>query len=218
MSPRVLRFFASLTLATAFAPLAVCAADEPAAPTAPSAEATAATDQPALFSQGSRLIYKLSSGGTLLIEIQKFPARLGPVTFRFLFSDLGPSGTVTLTEEALKNATAIQNYFESGDFTYTDKVCVWLSQKLFADAKAGKPVQLDLGPDGIATFKLDEAGSGFMPLTIDAKRYGDFGAISTILLRSEDGSKTIRVKDDADAPLVVDMDTGSFTVRLSLHL
>jgi hypothetical protein len=215
MSPRSLRLCASLTLATALAPLAVRAADEPAA--ASSTEATAATDQPALFSQGSRLIYKLSNGGTLLIEIQKFPARLGPVTFRYIFSDLGPRGTVTLTEEALKNATALLNYFEGDDVTLTDKTSVWLSQKTFADAKAGKSVQLDLGPDGVVTFKLDEEGSGYMPLTVDAKRYGDFGAIGTILLRSEDG-KTIRVKDDADAPLIVDMDTGSFTVRLSLHL
>ncbi len=186
------------------------AADE-AAPAAAEPEAL-------IFSQGSRLIYKLSNGGTLLIAIDSFPARAGPVKFRYLFSDLGPSGTVTLTKEALQSATALHNYFENGELTLTDKTSVWVSQKVFADAKAGRPVQLDLGEDGTVVFKLDEEGGGFMPLSIDAARYGDLGAIGTILLRSADGMKTIRIKDDADAPLIVDLDTGSFRATLSLHL
>jgi hypothetical protein len=184
---------------------------------APATAAAAAADSPALFSTGSRLIYTVSGGKVLVIDILHYPARTGPVTFRYRFSNLGPDGTVTLTPAALKNATALHNYFGSGDESLNDQTSVWLSQKVFAAAKAGEPVTLNLGADGKATFKLDPDGGGFMPLSIDTQRYGDLGAIGTILLRSEDG-KSIRVHDDADSPLIVEMDTGSFVVRLALHL
>jgi len=195
----------------ALVPLAGLCADE-----SPSAEEPSG---PPSFSQGTKLIYKLSTGGTLLVAIDSFPARTGPVKFRYLFSDLGPVGTITMTKEALESATALHNYFERGDFTLTDKTSVWLSQKVFADAKAGKPVTLDLGEDGKVVFKLDPEGGGFFPMSFDHERTPSAGgAVETILLRSADGEKSIRVKDDADAPIIVDMDTGSFRVRLSLHL
>lgn len=201
-----------LLLASLLLLTGLVAADEPA-PAADTAEPAAF-----IFSQGSRLIYKLSNGGTLLIAIDSFPARTGPVKFRYLFSDLGPSGSVTLTKEALQSATALHNYFENGDLTLTNKTSVWVSQKVFADAKAGRPVKLDLGEDGTVDFKLDEDGGGYFPLSIDAARYGNLGAIGTILLRSADGTKSIRIKDDADAPLIVDLDAGSYRATLSLHL
>lgn len=206
------RLLTSITLAL------VLAAQLPAdtAPLEPTADQPTAEPR-ALFSTGSRLVYTVSGGKVLVVDIVDYPRRDGPVAFRFQFSRLGPEGTITLTPAALREATALHNYFEPGEVTLADRTSVWLSQKVFAAAKAGEPVTLDLGPDGTATFTLDPEGGGFLPLSIDTRRYGDLGAIGTLLLRSADG-KTIRVHDDADSPLIVEMDTGSFTVGLALHL
>lgn len=201
-----------LSVLLALLPAVASAADP--APAAPAA--------PTFFAAGNRLIYTLSNGGTLMIAIEQFPSAAGPVKFRYLFSNLGPVGTITMTPEALASSTALHNYFEAGETTLTDKTSVWVSRKVFADAKAGKPVELDLGNDGKATFKLDPEGAGFLPLSIDYGRIPDgndaIGGIPTLLLKTEDGGKFIRLFDNEDIPLILDMDTGSFRVRLSLHL
>ncbi|MBI5426592.1 MAG: hypothetical protein HZA32_21150 [Opitutae bacterium] len=214
MKLRLLALFAILLAAAA----RLVAEDTPATP--------AATPSPAaafkLFGPQSRLVYKLSTGGTLLVAFDPSSTPDGPIKFRYVFSDLGPVGLITMSKDAVASATALHNYFEAGEHTLTDKTSVWVSQKVFADAKAGQPVELDLGQDGKITFKLDPEGAGVMPLSIDYGCIPDsndtIGGINTILLKSADGEKFIRLFDNEKMPLIVDMDTGSFRVRLSLHL
>jgi hypothetical protein len=202
-----------LALALALLPIAAPAQD--AAPTT-----TAAAFQ--LFGPKSRLVYKLSDGGTLLIAFKNTTSPTGPIKFRYVFSDLGPVGTITMTPEALASATKLHNAFGRGEFTLADATSVWLSQKVFAAAKAGEPVTLDLGDDGKVTFKLDPEGAAILPLAIDYGCIPDgndtIGGINTFLLKSEDGERFIRVFDNERMPVIVDMATGSFHVRLSLHL
>lgn len=219
MKLRLLALFAILLAAAA----RLVAEDAPAAPSAPAA-VSAASPAAAfkLFGPQSRLVYKLSNGGTLLVAFDPSSTPDGPIKFRYIFSDLGPVGLITMSKDAVASATALHNYFEAGELTLTDKTSVWVSQKVFADAKAGQPVELDLGQDGKVTFKLDPEGAGVMPLSIDYGCIPDgndtIGGINTILLKSADGEKFIRLFDHEKMPLIVDMDTGSFRVRLSLHL
>ncbi|MDQ5977427.1 MAG: hypothetical protein QG602_399 [Verrucomicrobiota bacterium] len=206
-----------LVLALVFTASSRLAAED--APPAPAASPALAFK---LFGPQSRLVYKLSNGGTLLIAFDPSSQSAGPIKFRYIFSDLGPVGIVTMSPEAVATATALHNHFEAGELTLPDKTSVWVSKKVFTDAKAGKSIELDLGHDGKVTFTLDPEGAGVMPLSIDYGCIPDsndtIGGIETILLKSADGEKFIRLFDNEQMPLIVDMDTGSFRVRLSLHL
>lgn len=175
---------------------------------------------PALFGDGAKLVYAVSSGATVLIGIENAPNAGSGAAFRFLFPAEGPAGTVRISADAMETATTLVNGFSPGDTALSQETSAWLSRQVFAAAKAGKPVVLDLGfNDGVkTTFTLDPKASRPLRVATDPGRYDDTSRlVDTIVLRSTDG-QTLRVVDNPANPLIVDLNTGSFRVELALHL
>jgi hypothetical protein len=63
-------------------------------------------------------------------------------------------GSVDILNEPLKNSFSLYNYFPAGYKQLKDQTSVWVSEQLFKDAKARKPIRIDLGKGEVVTFKM----------------------------------------------------------------
>ena len=192
----VLLLAAALTLAAALL-LTACSGVRPA----PAAMPAVYTAPQALLS------YRVEAGvQTYPFVVSVFQNDADGIGFRYDLGDGAQTGSVSMTAEAVRGATAMLNRFGSSGYELDDRTSVWLARGPFASLKGGGAVALDLG-DGPVRF------SGGCGETYDVGTAGG-GSFAVAACRFAGDGQTLVVADDAEQPLILSMDTGAFGVTL----
>ncbi len=117
-------------------------------------------------------------------------------------------GSVSISSDAMLNATILHNYFDGGLLQLSDATSVWLSAKAFAGAKKGK-VKL-LADHEVEEFELIEKKK--MAMFVDGKQTN----VTALYLVTDSGTK-LWVLDNPKNPLILKMDLGWTLTIMEYH-
>jgi hypothetical protein len=166
--------------------------------------------------EGSKLIYHVEAGSRGEYDFIVTVKKLGPsVTFDWKMTEpANKSGTVTMSEGAMKDATALFNYFSGGTSNLTEATSVFVSKGLYKEVMANDEVMIkadgaDAEPEKF--YKVDgmtssRNGSIYLSMTkeLNGKSYNLDGPI----LENEDGSRGIRFQATEYFPVITYMELG----------
>ncbi|MEZ5054222.1 MAG: hypothetical protein R2807_11605 [Chitinophagales bacterium] len=166
---------------------------------------------------GTTLHYIVNAGNStypFIVKIVSLDASKGIVFDYDLQSASPKKARVTMTKDAVENAATMYNFFSGNDVTLTNKVSVFMSQKMIHEAVGNGNENL---PSKTAEIKLNESDENYLQFNNTnniAQLNTDKGSFATQEIFNEDMGYSIRYIDDAKCPLIISMDLG-WTVKLS---
>ena len=173
----------------------------------------------ALFSQNS---YKMEVGDQLIYHVETetaeydftvIPTKLSQTGIVFQYKMGEPAnlqGVISMSTDALKNATAMYNKFSGGNVNLTDQISVFASQAIMNAASDGTGL---ISTDGSAANAEDftTLAGNTSPTNNSTymKMVKNINGIDFILdgpiMENEDGSKTVRFADGGGYPFITYM-------------
>ena len=181
------------------------------------APAPASASAPAFkIKEGSKLLYHVEAGDRGEYDFIVTVKKLGPsVTFDWQMTEpVNKSGTVTMSESAMKDATALFNYFSGGASALTNETSVFVSKGLRKAVMENDEVLIkadgaDAEPEKfykVNGMNSERSGSLYLSMTktLNGKNYNLDGPI----LENEDGSRGIRFQDTEYFPVITYMQLG----------
>ncbi|MBN1339076.1 MAG: hypothetical protein JXA03_07125 [Bacteroidales bacterium] len=181
-----------------------------------------AQEPESLFSEGTTFIYEVDFNGRQYLFISTIlNISEEELKIKWLISNNGSQGTLTMGAEALMDATALHNYFVNGEnYTLSDKTSGWVSGKVAGLVRNEGKVTLDLGNQEIVDFILDYQGlepafenaAFFYPVGVDLK-YGDVGSLGAYTIKNDEKGYEIKIHHSEQYPLILYMNLG-WTIRL----
>lgn len=143
---------------------------------------------------GTKMSYIVNEDYDFVVIVKKLKKG---VEFDWRMRQGSSRGNVKMTPEALKDATAQNNYFYNGDDVYKDKTSVWVSKKVYQALKDKTAVQIQ--PSGVVetlNFIAEE--------TIKVKIDGVETELKVLHGRTDRGSE-FWILDDPKAPVILRM-------------
>ena len=163
--------------------------------------------------KGTKLTYHVTTAGKeydYVVTVNSFGAA---IAFDWMMTDpVNTSGKITITANALANATAYKNYFDDDSKeTLSTQSTVWLSKKNFNELKAKKKTRMNMTGE-MATYDRDAQAQ---QVTYESRGGAKTANVfSCQFIKTADTQYTIRVFDDAKNPLIQYMDLSTFTITL----
>lgn len=161
-----------------------------------------APEGPFPLEEGTQLIYEVNNQDVsyqFIAEIQKISQN--GIDFNWkMTSPVNYSGSISMTEEALKNANKLFNYFtNNSNLTLTDQTSVFLSRKVFDELVSSENrAMIDVGMGEDRFIRRNEVFKGFKIL-VDGKEteleYHD----------ANNDEYVIRFTKIGDYPLIIEM-------------
>jgi len=144
---------------------------------------------------GVELTYGLNMGYDFIATVKEMGKDL---VFGFAMTNtMKTAGTVTIKEEALKTATAQNNYFSNGELTLADKTTVWVSKKVYDALKKAEAVTIrPSDEDEVLKFVKAEK----LTVSKDGKPF----EVPTLYGETDKGHK-FWILDNAENPLIIKM-------------
>ncbi|MBK6936627.1 MAG: hypothetical protein IPH18_06875 [Chitinophagaceae bacterium] len=126
---------------------------------------------------------------------------------------INKSGSVKMTAEAMKSATALFNYFNDGQTVLAEETSAFISRDAYKSIEDNKSVTLSAnGKNGAAElFEVlnsstsEKSGSFYIDYIKPVN--GKDLTFETHILENADGKKAIRVWKNAEFPLIIFMET-----------
>ena len=168
-------------------------------------------DLPCLTCEGRTLHYTVGAGQQQYPFVATVTQNDGAgLAFDYDLGNGNQRGSVTMTPAARMEAMAFMNQFGSDDYTLDRATSVFLSQAAYRTAKDDGSVTLDFGGnDGTAAMTLADCTEDAFVTTAMGETVG----LPACTLEGP-GGKSLTILDDDDNPLILSMNTGSFTVAL----
>lgn len=182
-----------------------------------------ATGQQANFTltKGTKLTYEVEQGTKAYQFIMKITELGKTVSFDWeMTAPVNKSGSVKMTAEAMKSATALFNYFNGGQTILTEETSAFISRDAYKSIEETSSVTLSAnGKNG--TGELFEAlksnsseKNGSIYIDYIKPVNGKDFTFESHILENADGKKTIRVWKNAEFPLILFMET-NFKIYLT---
>lgn len=182
-----------------------------------------ATGQKANFTltKGTKLTYEVEQGTKAYQFIMKITELGKTVSFDWeMTAPVNKSGSVKMTAEAMKSATALFNYFNGGQTILTEETSAFISRDAYTSIEETSSVTLSAnGKNG--TGELFEAlksnsseKSGSIYIDYIKPVNGKDFTFESHILENADGKKAIRVWKNAEFPLIIYMET-NFKIYLT---
>lgn len=182
-----------------------------------------ATGQQANFTltKGTKLTYEVEQGTKAYQFIMKITELGKTVSFDWeMTAPVNKSGSVKMTAEAMKSATALFNYFNGGQTILTEETSAFISRDAYKSIEETSSVTLSAnGKNG--TSELFEAlksnsseRNGSIYIDYIKPVNGKDFTFESHILENADGKKTIRVWKNAEFPLILFMET-NFKIYLT---
>jgi hypothetical protein len=136
------------------------------------------------------------------------------VSFKFkMTGDVGISGNVTMSKDAITLAHNQMNRFGNGDINLTEETAVWVSKAVFTEIKEKGETTISADIFGEKQYERisDEYNDDddFYTVTVDdQEKY-----LRCIKIGSKDGDEEIWINDDPANPLILKMKL-SFSIEL----
>lgn len=143
---------------------------------------------------GTKLVYTVDNDYDFTVTVKNLKKG---VVFNFSMKKGMRTGNITITPEAFENATKENNYFHSGDETYTDKTTVWVSKVVYNSLKNKKPISINPF-EGAETLSF--VGEEIMNVKIDGK----IMALPVLHGKTDRGSE-YWILDNPKSPLILHM-------------
>ena len=166
------------------------------------------------LTKGTKLTYNVEQGTKEYQFIMKITELDKKVSFDWeMTAPVNKSGSVTMAAEAMKNATALFNYFNGGKTTLTQETSAFISRDAYKSIEENKSVTLSAeGKNGtpelfevLESNTSEKNGSTYISY-IKPVNGKEFTSDSHIL-ENADGKKAIRVWKNAEFPLILFMET-----------
>jgi hypothetical protein len=168
-----------------------------------------------VITEGSTLIYEVDYRGSSYLYIVKIISMSDKeVSYRFIFTSDGNQGLLSMNKNALNNATAMYNYYNSDEIRLEDKTSGWISKKVINTVKKGKSIEIDLGRNEIVAFSLNPAKASFnYKVVCDQEKYGKINTLPAISILDANKKYEFQVYEHLDCHVILKMDIG-WIIRL----
>lgn len=173
------------------------------------------------LTKGTKLIYNVEQGTNEYQFIMKITELGKGVSFDWeMTAPVNKTGSVTMTPDAMKSATALFNYFSGGATTLAKETSAFVSRDVYTKIEKNKKVTLSAnGINGtpetfevLGTNESEKNGSMYLEYTRPVNEK-DF-TFQNYILENADGNKAIRVWKNAEFPLIIFMET-NFKIYLT---
>lgn len=168
-----------------------------------------------ILAEGTTFIYQVEYFGEEYLFISTILSiSEDELRFKYFFSNSGNQGDVSMSKEALADATKLFNYFSGDDYTLTDQTSGFISSSVAEKIKKEEAVMLDTG-DGAQEFKLWhdpelwsdlDDGEYEYPITLDDRFEYRESLHAWVLKDAEDHA--IGFHSIGDYHLILEMDLG----------
>ncbi len=166
------------------------------------------------LTKGTTLTYEVEQGDKSYQFIMKITELGKSVSFNWqMAAPINKSGSVTMTADAMNNATALFNYFSGGQTTLDDQTSTFISRDAYKKIVSNGTVMLASGgandtPESFDVLQgnhSDKNGSYYLTMSrpVNDENY----IFDDYILENSDGSKVIRVWKNAEFPLIIFMET-----------
>ncbi len=162
------------------------------------------TSNPIPLSTGMGLKYSIQDGADFEMDVIIKEYSPTAISFNWLIERFPRAiiGKVSMTSDALENASKFEVSFERGDdLAMKNKTSLWMSQKLFAALKKGKETSMNLG-EGEKVYTGTKGSFDFNGKSLDA-----------LVISSADTKEKIYVLYSDENPLLLKVEMG-FTMEL----
>lgn len=173
------------------------------------------------LTKGTKLIYNVEQGTNKYQFIMKITELGKGVSFDWeMTAPVNKTGSVTMTPDAMKSATALFNYFNGGTTTLAKETSAFVSRNAYTKIEKNKKVTLSAnGINGtpetfevLGTNESEKNGSIYLEYTRPVNEK-DF-TFENYILENADGKNVIRVWKNAEFPLIIFMET-NFKIYLT---
>lgn len=173
------------------------------------------------LTKGTKLIYNVEQGTNEYQFIMNITELGKGVSFDWeMTAPVNKTGSVTITPDAMKSATALFNYFSGGTTTLAKETSAFVSRDAYTNIEKNKKVTLSAnGINGtpetfevLGTNESEKNGSIYLEYTRPVNEK-DF-TFQNYILENADGNKAIRVWKNAEFPLIIFMET-NFKIYLT---
>lgn len=163
------------------------------------------------FNEGDDLIYEVRTkdedGDAIKYEIE---LNINGVADEYVSFDwevfTERSGTISMNENAIKNATTLSFFEKAGYQPLDDKTAIWLSQTVFKRLKANEKIEIGLNEQKVVFYQTGTEAHNFG----NEKNYN----IPVIIVANTDETIKMWVADDAKNPIIVRMIKKDFRMEL----
>ncbi|HRP89600.1 MAG TPA: hypothetical protein PKX92_06130 [Edaphocola sp.] len=182
---------------------------------------TYAQDRPSFtLTKGTVLTYNVEQGDNEYQFIMTITELDKGLSFDWKMTEpINRSGTVSMTSNAMKSATALFSYFKGGITKLTDETSAFVSTDVYNALKVGEKVTLSAyGKEGtLEEFDVMEPGhsenSGTFYMELTKPVNGTNYTFDSYILENADSGDNIRVWKNAKYPLILTMTT-NFNIYL----
>lgn len=170
-----------------------------------------AQSQKFILKTGTTLVYQVENQNQkydFTINIEEITPS---IVFTFKMSNARKtSGKITITQEALKNAIAQYNYFQSNEVTLDKQTTVWVSKKVWNNLKKRKKSEISTNSGEMNLKTLELIKSQDFPVTMNGQEL----ALSTMYCVTNDtNAYKYWILDDINNPLILKMEL-NFSIEL----
>lgn len=160
-----------------------------------------------LPSVGQKLVYGVDFYGNNYDFIITITSLEDGINFDYKMTNAtNTTGTVSISAEAMDNATAQNNMFSGGEMMLLNKTTVWVSQKVFMDLQEDGVA--NVLPDGVNQVKLKQKKVAHDYEAMNSKNGQMINNLSYVYAESDDQKYKYWIHLDDNYPLILKMDLG----------
>jgi hypothetical protein len=170
-----------------------------------------AQNQKFTLKAGTILIYEVESQNQkydFTINIEEITPS---IVFTFKMSNARKtSGKITITKEALKNAIAQYNYFQSNEVTLDKQTTVWVSKKVWNNLKKRKKCNISTNSGEMNLKTLELIKSQDFPVKMNDQ---ELSLTTMYCVTNDTNAYKYWILDDINNPLILKMEL-NFSIEL----
>ncbi len=166
-------------------------------------------------------IFTLKKGMTLIYQVdnvsQKYDFTINieeitpAIVFNFKMTNARKTaGKITITKEALKNAIAQYNYFQSNEVTLNKQTTVWVSKKVWNSLKKKKKSTISTNSGEMNLKTLELVNSQDFPILLNGE---EKSLNSMYCVTSDTNAYKYWILDDINNPIILKMEL-NFSIEL----
>lgn len=165
--------------------------------------------------------FTLKKGMTLIYQVDNisqkydFTINIEEITPAIVFSfkmtnARKTAGKITITKEALKNAIAQYNYFQSNEVVLNKQTTVWVSKKVWNNLKKKKKSDISTNSGEMNLKTLELVKSQDYPLLLNGE---ELSLTSLYCVTSDTNAYKYWILDDINNPIILKMEL-NFSIEL----
>jgi hypothetical protein len=168
-------------------------------------------NNPVEIKKGMVLVYQFENNNQkndFIVTVEDFKTTL---TFSFkMTNQKRTSGKISLSKEALKNAIAQYNYFQSNDVALDNQTSIWVSKKVWKNIKKKKKCFISTNSGELSLKELEFVNNQNYPLQMN----GNDSILNVMYCITKDSNAyKYWILDDPNNPLILKMEL-NFSIEL----